>query len=763
MFGGLFRFLFKFRPVLFQQGTVAFGASRAMLLAVAAAGVLALVALATYGLVSTAGRRDRVVLVALRLAVLAVLLFCLARPLLVLRAAVPQQNFLGVLLDNSRSMQIADQQGQPRSAFVTQNFGPKGALTAALSKRFVLRDFSFASTVDRVGSAADLHYDGPSTRLAPALDRARDELGGLPLAGLVVVSDGADTTDESFDKTLASLKARSIPVFAVGLGEARFDHDIQVTRVEAPRVALKGTSLVVNVMLSQNGYAGRTVPLTVEDNGRIVASQNVTLPPDGESTTVPMHFTASDAGPRTLTFRVPAQPDEQVTQNNSRQALVEVNDAKEKVLYYEGEPRSEIKFVRMAVEDDPNLQLVTLVRTAENKFWRGGVDSPDELADAFPKTREELFKYKAIILGSVEAGAFTADQQRMLADFVSRRGGGLMMMGGRRAFAEGGWAGTPVAEALPVAIDASGGHGAPYFEHLSIHPTHAGEISPVTQLADTEQASAARWKTLPMLSSVNRIGEAKPGATVLLTGSDDHGGEQIVLATQRYGRGRTMAFPIQDSWVWQMDASIPLEDMTHETLWRRLMRWLVEGVPGQVTVTTREDHVDPGDPIEISAEVLNGEYLGVNDGTVVAHLTAPSGKKIDVPMEWTVEQDGDYRASYVPDEEGLYAVKVDATRANGAKTTDLGSDTTHVDVAPSDGEYFDAGLRETLLKRLADETGGHYFTAADAASLPEAIGYSGRGVTVVEDHDLWDMPAILLVLLGAICAEWAFRRRRGLA
>ncbi len=763
MFGGLFRFLFKFRPVLFEQGSLAFGASRPMLVAVAVAGVVALVALATYGLVSTTSRRDRAVLVALRLVVLAAFFFCLARPLLVLRAAVPQQNFLGVLLDNSRSMQIADQQGQPRSAFVTQDFGPKGALATALSKRFVLRDFGFSSSVDRVGSAADLHYDGPSTRLAPALDRARDELGGLPLAGLVVVSDGADTTDESFDKTLASLKARSIPVFTVGLGETRFAHDIQVTRVEAPRVALKGTALVVNVMLTQNGYAGRTVPLTVEDNGRIVASQNVTLPPDGESTTVQMHFTASDAGARTLTFRVPAQPDEQVTQNNARNALVEVRDAKEKVLYFEGEPRSEIKFVRMAVEDDQNLQLVTLMRTAENKYWRGGVDSPDELADAFPKTREELFKYRAIILGSVEAGAFSAEQQRMLADFVSRRGGGFMMMGGRRAFAEGGWAGTPVAEALPVDIDSPGGHSGPYLDRLAIRPTHAGELSPVTQLADTEQASSARWKTLPMLSSVNRIGDAKPGATVLLTGTDEHGGEQIVLATQRYGRGRTMAFPVQDSWVWQMDASIPLEDMTHETLWRRLMRWLVEGVPGPVTVTTREDHVDPGDPIEISADVMDGEYLGVNDGTVVAHLTSPSGKKADVPMEWTIQQDGQYRASYVPDEQGMYTVTVDATRAGGPQAKTLGSDTVHVQVAPSDGEYFDAALRESLLKRLADETGGHYYTAADVASLPEAIGYSGRGVTVVEDHDLWDMPAVLLLLLIAISAEWAYRRKRGLA
>ncbi len=763
MFEGLFRFLFKFRPVLFEQGDVVFGASRPMLtvaLVVAAAG---LVVLLTYRAIPGTTRRDWLVLAGLRLAVLAALVFCLARPLLVLRAAVPQQNFLGILLDDSSSMQIADMNAEARSALVSRQFGKNGALVDALSNRFVLRFFRFSSSADRVASADELEYAGSSTKLATALDRARDELAGLPLAGLVVASDGADTSNDSIDDTLASLKARSIPVFTVGVGQPRFAHDIEVTRVETPRLALKGTSLVVNVVITQNGYAGQTVPLNVEDNGRIVTTENVTMPRDGESATVPIQFTASESGARTFQFRVPEQPDEQVAQNNARDALIEVTDEREKILYFEGEPRFEIKFIRMAVEDDKNLQVVTLLRSAENKYWRGGVDDPDELATGFPKTREELFSYRAIILGSVEAGAFTAEQQRMLADFVSRRGGGLMMLGGRRAFAEGGWEGTPVAEALPVEIDPPGGRSTPYFAHLAVRPTHAGSISPILQLEATEDASAERWRTLPALSTVNPIHEAKPGATVLLTGTDDHGNDQIVLASQRYGRGRTMAFTVQDTLVWQMDASIPLEDMTHETLWRRLMRWLVDGVPGPVTITTRDDRVDPGEAIPLSADVMDAEYLGVNDGQVIAHLTAPSGKVVDVPMEWTVENDGEYGASYVPDEEGTWTVRVDAARSGEAGSKALGSDTMHVRVSNANNEYFGAGLREPLLRRIAEETGGRYYTAADDSGLSEAINYSGRGVTVVEEHDLWDMPAILLLLMAAIAAEWGYRRTRGLA
>ena len=117
-----------------------------------------------------------------------------------------------------------------------------------------------------------------------------------------------------------------------------------------------------------------------------------------------------------------------------------------------------MKFIRRAVEDDKNLQVVILQRTAENKYLaRSTSATPDELIGGFPKTREELFAYRAIILGSIEAAAFTPEQLRMLADFASKRGGGLLMLGGRRSFAEGGWGGTPVGEVLPVVID--GGHG----------------------------------------------------------------------------------------------------------------------------------------------------------------------------------------------------------------------------------------------------------------------------------------------------------------
>ena len=148
----------------------------------------------------------------------------------------------------------------------------------------------------------------------------------------------------------------------------------------------------------------------------------------------------------------------------------------------------------------------------------------------------------------------------MIAEFVDRRGGGLLMLGGPRAFAEGGYAGTAVADVLPVVLDRNKVQAKGTVMRLTVKPTRAGAATAVTQLGATEAASAERWSTLPGITAVNRIDSVKPGATVLLTGTDESRAERPMLIFQRYGRGKSFAFLPQDSWMWQMHATIPVED-----------------------------------------------------------------------------------------------------------------------------------------------------------------------------------------------------------
>jgi uncharacterized membrane protein len=762
VFESLFQFLFEYRPVVFQQGEFRLlptaGAYTAATLAL---GAVVMTVIGYRGARRRGRRRDRVILGALRVATLALVLFCLFRPVLVVKAAVPQQNFLAVLLDDSRSMQIADWNNEARAAFVRNEFGkPDAGLMKALGDKFVLRTFRFSSVAARAASAAELGFTGAQTRLGTALDGARQELAGLPLAGIVLVSDGADTTDAALSDALLSLKAEGVPVFTVGVGRERLSRDIQVDRVSTPRRALKGASLMIDAVITQTGYAGETVALNVEDDGRIVGSQDVKLPADGEPAAVRVRFTAVDAGARVFRFRIAPRPGEQVTQNNVREALIDVSNRREKILYFEGEPRFEMKFIRRAVADDANLQAVSLQRTADNKYLRIDVDDPEHLLGGFPKTREELFAYRGLILGSIEAGAFTGDQLRMIAEFVEKRGGGLLMLGGPRAFAEGGYAGTPVGDVLPVVLERPAGSvDSNAVSHLKVALTRGGEAHAVTQIAGTEAASAARWKDLPTVTSLNPLRQVKPGATVLLSGTDERRRDQVVLAHHRYGRGKAIAFPVQDSWQWQMHASISVEDQTHENYWRQLLRWLVDGVPEHVEAHTTADRVEPGDPVTVVAEVVDPAFVELNDAHVVAHVTTPKGDVLDLPMQWTGERNGEYRVTFQAAEQGMYKARVEADRAGKS----IGSNLTQVRSAPGDAEYFDATMHAARMQRIAAETGGRFYSPESAAALPEDLRYTGRGVTTIEERELWHMPIVLILLVGLVCTEWGYRRAVGLA
>lgn len=757
----IFSFFFKYRPLLFLEGDIVFRNTWPVLVLVLVAGGAIALAAASYARSrGKTERADRVVLAMLRVGVFGVLFFALLRPTLALTSTVPQRNFLGVLVDDSRSMTLPGSDGEPRSAFVEDRFDPEdGDLLKELEDRFAVRYFRFSSSTDRVEVPTGLAYDGTRTDLVGALDRAREELSSVPLSGLVVISDGADNAGGSLAEAMVPLQAASVPVYAVGLGDEVLSPDIQIGRIAAPRTVLQGTSLLVDVVISQHGYEGRTVPLVVEDDERILSEEEVRFGRDGEPTVARVRFTLDEPGPRRLRLRIPPQDGESVTQNNERGVEVDVRENREKILYFEGEPRYEVKFLRRALEDDENIQVVVLQRTAEDKYLRLDVDDADELAGGFPKTREELFRYQGLILGSVEASYFTHDQLAMIADFVSQRGGGLLALGGRFAFAEGGYAGTPVAEALPVVLGDPVPDPHTAFEEVKVRPTPAGMDHVAAQIRPDGRAGPAVWDSLPPLAVMNRIYDVKPGATTLLTGEGEGGRPRVVLAYQRYGRGKAAAFPVVDSWMWQMHADISVEDQTHETFWRQLLRWLVDGVPDYVSARLDREEVEAGESVRILAEVDDSAYLEVNDAVVHATVTAPDGFAQIVPLDWTVEEDGEYGGTFRPAVEGDYEIRVEAIRGEGLP---LGSDQVYLRVGPSTEEYFDAGLRRPVLERLAEETGGRYYDASTVSTLPEDIRFTGAGVTLTEERDLWDMPILLILLVALLGGEWVYRRRRGL-
>lgn len=756
----VFPFLFKYPLRVFEQGTWVWQALTSAWLLVPAIAIAALVALSGYRRAGRARLSQRLLLGGVRLAVLLLLGFCLLRPGLLVSTSRPQQNVLGIVLDDSRSMLIQDAGPVSRLEQMKALFGDStGALVAKLSERFVLRFYRFSETLERIDGLAALSGAGGRTDLATALADARRDFAGVPLAGLVVATDGADNGGQSLSDAVLSLNAGRIPVYPVGIGSDRFDRDVAIDRVELPRSSLRGAVLVGSVAIRARGVAGETLSLVVEDGGKIVADRSVTIPRGTEVVTVPVRIPPLDPGTRQIRVTVRPVDREAVSQNNSRTSRVVVRDRREKILYLEGTVRPEFAFLRRAAAADSNLQVVGLQRTSRGKFLRLGVDDSLDLVEGFPTTRAELFRYRALVLGTIEAGFFTADQLRMVGEFVSERGGGLLALGGRSSFGEGAYQGTALADALPVVFVNRVADSAEAPVELTIRPTPAGFGNAALLLADDEPANRAKWDSLPPLTSVNRFRGLKPGATTLLEGRAGGTGEPVpVLASQRYGRGRALALGVQDSWLWQMAASIAIDDMSHETLWRQLLRLLLEEVPDRVELAISPEHPVPGERITVRAEIADSGFSRVNDAVVTAQVTGPDGSLSTTPLEWGLGQDGVYEGSFVAAAEGLYQVSV--TAAVGGDSVRLGPET--IDVADRGADFINAERRTAVLQRIARETGGKYYTPETLASLPDDVVYTQSGVVTRETRDLWDMPIVFFLLVSLLGFEWIYRRRRGM-
>lgn len=753
-------FLLKYPARVWERGELVWGPVLPIgALLVLGAALLALAGTAAWR-VRGVSTRSRVALALLRGGVFAMVVAMLARPMLVVTTAVPQRNVLAILLDDSRSMTLQDLGDGSRADAVRSVFGDSAALVRSLGERFSLRFYRFAADVRPAAGAASLSGSGTRTDLAAALRGVREELGGLPLAGIILVSDGADNGGGDAEAAMLALRARRVPVHAVGVGLERFPRDIAIERVAFPARPLAGAALLADVTLRLRGVGGERVTLVVEADGRRVGERTVTLPSREETARVQISLEPLPPGMHRLTMRAPVLSGETVSQNNEAHGVVQVRAGPDRVLYVEGEARPELAFMRRALAGDSAVHLVTLLRSAERKFLRLGVRDSLELAEGFPATRAELFGYRAVILGSIEAAFFAPEQLGMLGDFVSERGGGLLALGGRLALAEGGFRGTPVAEVLPIALDrATLAEDAAATEY-QLRPTTAGRAHAFLRLSAEDSASAARWDSLPPLTVVNALGSLRPGAQALLTGRREADTEDVpLLASQRFGRGTAYVLGVQDSWLWKMHASVPVEDRTHETFWRQLVRTIAEEAPDRLELASVPAIAAPGEPVTLRARVADDRFADVNDATVEVTVGAPDGRQMTVPLEWTLGEDGVYTGRFVPEVAGMHTLSAEARRGRDtvrALEGALLADDTGADVEQAE-------LRTPFLRRIAESTGGRYYPLADAEALAEDVMYTESGVTVRESLDLWDMPIVFLVLTALLGGEWALRRKWGLA
>jgi uncharacterized membrane protein len=761
----IFSFLFKYRPFLFERGTLALRPPWPVYVTcMLVAAVLAIAFVLYRRTARSLPRSLHVALAGLRALPLLILIAIFLQPILILHSVIPQKSFVAIAYDVSKSMEIHDAAaGQARLEVEKQLLRPNGnAMLDELAKKFKVRYFRFSGTAQRVDGYQDQPKHGNLTDLARTLTQVSGELGNATIAGIVLLTDGADNHSVDLDATAAQLRARKIPVYPIGIGSPNFSRDTEVLRVTAPRKVLKDALIEADVAVRSKGYAGRTTHLLVKDGDRVVRSQVVKMGSDDEVKTFPVSFSSESVGPKLFTFRVEPFPDEIVPENNDQSVLVRVEDTQPQVLYIEGEPRYTFVFLRRAVQNDMDLRLVTILRQANGKLLRQGIESPNVLEKGFPVEKAELFKYQGLILGSIEANFFTFDQLRLISDFVSQRGGGLLMLGGKNTFAQGGYTNTPLEDVLPVGLGPErASAGVPGYQDAEFKAvlTDYGLEHPATRLAVDEQDNQKRWSAAPPLVGINPTAGPKPGATVLLQSSlrDVSGQNPVLLAFQRFGRGKSMALTTDATWRWRMEQESSND--FHELFWKQMLRWLVSDVPEQVSMETDKHSYSADESVVLRAEVNDETFMRLNNAQVTARIKSPSGELTSMPLVWDLSKEGQYTATYKPQEEGVYEVTADAFQGSRS----IGVAKANFRVADSSEEYHNANLNVDLLKKLATDTGGRYYTASDAQALPEDISYSDTGSSRLEEKELWDMPIFFLLLVGAVSTEWILRKRKGLA
>ncbi len=689
-------------------------------------------------------------------ALIALILTLLWQPAMVVSELSSQQNIIAIVIDDSRSMAIADSEGKTREAAAVNAL--ENGILKSLNMRFQTRVYTLGASLARTDALPSISPHEPATHLSEGLKQLATDTADLPIGAVLLLSDGGENTAGLGGagvgpEALEALRDRRLPVHTIGFGNLQRTHDVEIEDVSLPARATANARIATALSLMQRGYTGQKAILNVRDGQKTIAVRQILLGTEGRLQTESLFLPAGDAGAKRLTFSIDPLSGEENLANNAVTRPLLVSDAKRRILYIEGEPRWEYKFIRRAEDDDPTVQIVSMLRTSENKIYRQGISDPSELADGFPSRPEDLFGYSGIIIGSVAADYFTPLQQELLREYVDRRGGGILFLGGRESLSDGGWAASDLAELLPVFLP-SGNHNF-HRNPATVELTAEGIDSPVTRLLDDPDKNAARWKKLTYLADYEDPGAPKPGAVVLASMNAGHR-KLPLLITQNYGHGRTAILATGGTWRWQM--SEPLGDPSHDLFWQQLLRWLVAQSPGPVTVQMPARLLMDQGHAGFAAQVRSRQFQPAADAHVIVHIVGP--ENLSAMFDLTPSQDtpGLYTAEWTAEKPGAYLAEVTAESADGEP---LGNDVVTFEREDGIAENFHTEQNRPLLEQLSAETGGRYWKSNDLKSLPRDITYSEAGISVRNTHELWNMPVVFLLLLALPLTEWLLRRKWG--
>lgn len=654
-------------------------------------------------------------LLGLRLAALLVFCLLLLNPIVRLNISPRDTQRIAILVDTSKSMDVADSLGGETRMKTVERILKRDGVLSRLSDSAQTDLIGFDSEI-READAGNLKATFESSDIAKAISTVRDQKDKAPLVAIVLLTDGCETSSPSAAQTQCT-----IPIFTVGVGsmtEALAQTaDIDLSILKADHQAFINSKAEVKVELRQYHLENEKAVVQVRLGEKVMAEETVTLGKDPQDVT--LSFTPTEPGLFEYEARVVPNPKEKITENNNRFFSVKVTKEKIRVFYYEGTPRWTYKFMTRELKKDAQVALQAVLRTDVGRAYQSASANAETIV--FPSSRQAMKKYDCFVLGDVRAEDLSKAQAQALREYISEDGGGLIVLAGKDSFA-GGLAGLGLDGLAPLNVT-----GAKEMTgNFSVQLTSEGTAHP---------SISSLSKFLP-IDSVYSLGEAKPGSQILAVAQADKASFPF-CAAQRYGSGRVFMSLTDAEWKWAMKYADAGGAELLAKFWGQVIRWAsnkeADATAQQAaTVTTDKDIYRLGDTVKFHAQ---GAGLDGIQAATIAGESVPVQKNLD-------RLDGQYAAR----KPGLYKINV-------------GSASGEFLVERPANEFSRIAMNEPLLRQLAAASGGQYFDAVSARTLPEAIRSSGKIKVETRDYvfaESWWPFVLILISLGL---EWSIRKR----
>jgi hypothetical protein len=691
-------------------------------------------------------------LMLLRGAGLLLLVLALAKPTWTRESEQVDPGRVAVVLDNSRSMSLPDRTGAARYARARAALEAlQKALAERKGPRVEVDLFDINGAPLREGPPPQPSVD--KSDLARAVQRAIAWERSALLTGVVVISDGVDTTGRP---NFSSWDDDRRPVHGLGFAETETgDLDLAVDRPTVQQRVRVHNEVPVKVRVSKEGTAAAEATLTIKRGRDVLASKKVTFGPGAGQQEVALTFTPREPGSFVLTAAVEAATGERKLANNAQHFPLRVDAEPIRVLYLEGFLRYEYKYLKTHFEDDPDVELTSRVRR----------ESPEgaAAADRGLPPDAALKQLDVVILGDMEAGLLAGAEYQRLLRWLDGKNHSLLVLGGYHALGPDGLARTPLADVLPV----TPAEAPPYQseESFRLRLTAEGQRHPLFSLTRDPVKDAATWNEAPLLQGQALVGRLKPDAVELAVNPKvQQGGKPApVLVARRAGGGHVMVLTADTTWRWsRVPRLMGQPDTLYAKFWSQAVRWLagrsLDDDRPLLSVSTDQPSYDAGKRVTVTVRRQPRPGTDLANAEAAVEVRDPAGRVLPLTLKGDSAEPDKSTAEFFPSVGGRYEVA--ATLTGGGKP--LANQAAEFQVQGVDVEMADVGTNPQTLRDLAAATGGVYLDVDRAAELADKIDRRERRTVTERRTEYWNSVWLFTGFLALVSGEWFLRRRNHL-